>query len=132
MATHRNSTMKTRSENRSEAPPPEPRHEGALDERLFDLRPVEGPDADRELALVSKALGHAARVHILRLLRHAEDGATVSELVDALGLAQSTVSEHLRVLREAALVQADPRSRKGLQRVDVHSLRRLKALVGSL
>ena len=101
-------------------------------EEPFDARPVEGPEADRELAKVGKALGHVARVHILRLLRRNESGVTVLELVQALGLAQSTVSEHLRVLREAHLVMADPQSRKGAQRVDVHHLRRLKALVGSL
>jgi ArsR family transcriptional regulator len=101
-------------------------------EEVFDARPVEGPEADRELALVGKALGHLARVHILRILRRNENGATVAELVAALGLAQSTVSEHVRVLREAELVLSDPLSRKGAQRVDVHRLRRLKALVGSL
>jgi ArsR family transcriptional regulator len=104
----------------------------AFDPRPFDARPVEGLEADRELALVGKALGHVARVHILRVLRRKESGATVAELVEALGLAQSTVSEHLRVLREAELVVADPESRKGAQHLDIHRLRRLKALVGSL
>lgn len=122
MPAHRRPPMKLRREG-------EPRREA---EEPFDARPVEGPEADRELALVGKALGHPARVHILRALRRNETGATVAELVSALGLAQSTVSEHLRVLREASLVVSDPHSRKGAQRVDVHRLRRLKALVGSL
>jgi DNA-binding transcriptional ArsR family regulator len=122
MATHRKKPMNARRDA-------EPRRDA---EEAFDARPVEGPEADRELALAGKALGHNARVHILRLLRRNETGATVAELVAALGLAQSTVSEHLRVLREASLVVSDPLSRKGAQRVDVHRLRRLKALVGSL
>lgn len=133
MASHRKKTMSVRRSARGSERPDSleaPSASGAPES--FDARPVEGPDADRELAKMGKALGHFARVHILRLLRRHEGGLTVLELVQALGLAQSTVSEHLRVLREARLVVADPQSRKGAQRVDVHHVRRLKALVGSL
>ena len=98
----------------------------------FDARPVEGPAADAELAAVCKALGHPTRVRILRLLRLRDDGATVSELVEELASAQSTISEHLRVLREAGLVVASEESRKSAYQADVHHLRRLKAVVGSL
>lgn len=98
----------------------------------FDARPVEGPAADAELAAVCKALGHPTRVRMLRFLRLREGGATVSELVLELESAQSTVSEHLRILREVGLVVADEESRKGAYHADVHHLRRLKAVVGSL
>lgn len=98
----------------------------------FDARPVEGPAADAELAAVCKALGHPTRVRILRVLRLRDDGATVSELVEELSAAQSTVSEHLRVLREVGLVVAGEESRKSAYHADVHHLRRLKAVVGSL
>lgn len=61
---------------------------------------------DDELALVAKALGHLVRVQILRLLL--ERGECVcGEIVDALPLAQSTVSQHLRVLREAGLIYGE-------------------------
>lgn len=33
-----------------------------------DTRPVDGPEADEELAALAKALGHPARVQIIRLL----------------------------------------------------------------
>jgi DNA-binding transcriptional ArsR family regulator len=92
-----------------------------------DLRPVEGAAADRELAVLGKALGHATRVAILRALRQRES-ATCAELVAELGSAQSTISEHVRILREAGLV----RSLDHGYEVDVHRVRRLKALVGSL
>ncbi len=98
----------------------------------FDARPVEGPEADGELALVCKALGHPTRVRIVRFLRVRETGATVRELVTELASAQSTISEHLSVLRECGLVVASEESRKGAYHTDVHHLRRLKALVGSL
>lgn len=92
-----------------------------------DLRPVEGAAADRELAILGKALGHPTRVAILRSLRQ-RDVVSNAELVAELGSAQSTISEHLRILREAGLVRA---LEHGYE-VDVHRVRRLKALVGSL
>lgn len=55
------------------------------------------------IAQVARALGHPARLRIveLLLLRRICVGG---ELVGELGLAQSTVSEHLRILKEAGLV----------------------------
>jgi ArsR family transcriptional regulator len=97
----------------------------------FDLRPVEGRAADEELAALAKAIAHPARVRILRLLSRKE-ARVCSEIVGELPLAQSTVSEHLRILKEAGLI----RSREDGPRVGycIHSpvLRRLKALVAIL
>ena len=94
---------------------------------LFELG-AEGVE-ERDLGTLAKALGHPTRVRILRILRGGE-GATVTGLVETLALAQSTVSEHLRLLREAGIVTIEAPSR--LYRADIHRLRRLKALVGSL
>lgn len=80
--------------------------------------------------MLAKALGHPARVRIVRRLR-LRGPTTVSELVGELELAQSTVSEHLRVLRDAGLVTAEAGTR-GPYAIDVHRVRRLKALIGSL
>ena len=56
------------------------------------------------LAEQAKALAHPARLAIVRLL--AERSACIcGEIVDDLPLAQSTVSRHLKVLKEAGLVQ---------------------------
>ena len=46
------------------------------------------------------------RVRILRMLAR-KDARMCSHIVDELPLAQSTVSEHLRILRSAGLVQAN-------------------------
>jgi ArsR family transcriptional regulator len=94
-----------------------------------DLRPVEGEAADRDLAHLSKALAHPTRIAILRYLR-GHEGGTCAALVLELGLAQSTVSEHLRILRDAGLAHASDDGRG--YHIDVHRVRRLKALVGSL
>lgn len=47
-----------------------------------------------------RALGHPARVEIVRILAKAGD-ACCTDLMRDIALAQSTVSEHLRVLKEA-------------------------------
>jgi ArsR family transcriptional regulator, arsenate/arsenite/antimonite-responsive transcriptional repressor len=70
------------------------------------------PD-DETLAAMAKALAHPARVRILRLIAE-QDACITGDVVLELGLAQSTVSEHLRILREAGLIQGEiegPRTR---------------------
>lgn len=66
---------------------------------------VVAPPDDDALAAMAKALGHPARVAIVRLLA-AQEVCVTGDVVAQIGLAQSTVSEHLRILREAGLVQA--------------------------
>lgn len=55
------------------------------------------------LAAVCKAMGHPARVRIVSYLK-AMDRCVCGQIVDILPLAQSTVSQHLKQLREAGLV----------------------------
>ena len=96
-----------------------------------DLRPVEGPDADEELALLAKAVGHPARVQILRLLVRRE-ACICGDIVDELPLAQSTVSQHLKVLKDAGLIRGEVDGPRVCYCVEPRALRRLKSLVGSL
>ncbi len=96
-----------------------------------DLRPVEGSDADDELALLTKAVGHPARVQILRLLVRRE-ACICGDIVDELPLAQSTVSQHLKVLKEAGLIRGEIDGPRVCYCIEPRTLRRLKALVGSL
>jgi ArsR family transcriptional regulator, arsenate/arsenite/antimonite-responsive transcriptional repressor len=58
---------------------------------------------EQEVAVLAKALGHPARVRIMRLLL-AHDACYCGQFVDELGLAQATVSQHLKVLKEAGLI----------------------------
>jgi len=62
--------------------------------------------SDREVAQVAKALAHPARVRILRLLI-ASPSCSCGEIVEALPLAQATVSQHLKVLKEAGLIKGE-------------------------
>ena len=61
---------------------------------------------DEALANVAKALGHPARLRILRLLAQTP-GCIGGDIVRAVGLAQSTVSEHLRILKTAGLITGE-------------------------
>ncbi|MCC5794948.1 MAG: winged helix-turn-helix transcriptional regulator [Chromatiales bacterium] len=64
---------------------------------------------DERLAALAKALGHPARLQILLLLARTP-GCIGGDIVQAVGLAQSTVSEHLRILKAAGVIegQIDP------------------------
>jgi ArsR family transcriptional regulator len=96
-----------------------------------DLRAVEGPEADLELAALAKALGHPARIQILRLLTR-RDACVCGDIVDELPLSQSTVSEHLRILKAAGLVRGEVDGPRVCYCLEPRTLRRLRALVGGL
>ncbi|MCY1057689.1 metalloregulator ArsR/SmtB family transcription factor [Nannocystis sp. SCPEA4] len=96
-----------------------------------DLRPIEGDEADQELAALAKAVGHPARVQILRLLAR-RASCVCGEIVDELPLAQSTVSQHLKVLKDAGLIRGEIDGPRTCYCIDNRALRRLKALVGGL
>ncbi len=96
-----------------------------------DLRPIEGPEADEELAALAKAVGHPARVQILRLLSR-RTTCICGDIVEELPLAQSTVSQHLKVLKDAGLVHGEIDGPRVCYCIEPRALRRLKALVGGL
>ncbi|MDX9750489.1 MAG: metalloregulator ArsR/SmtB family transcription factor [Flavobacteriales bacterium] len=60
--------------------------------------------SQNQLARWAKVLGHPARIAILQvMLKH--KACICGSLVEELGLAQSTISQHLRELKEAGLIQ---------------------------
>jgi ArsR family transcriptional regulator len=63
-------------------------------------------DPARELARLARALGHPARIRIVRTLI-AKQACIGCDLVDEVGLAQSTVSEHLRILKAAGIITGE-------------------------
>jgi len=92
------------------------------------LTGLEGPEADEELARMAKAIGHPTRVRILRMLSQKE-ARVCSQIVDELPLAQSTVSEHLRILKDAGLVRSIQDGPRIGYCINYETLRKLKALV---
>lgn len=74
------------------------RHRSAEIQREIDLK--------AHLAALARALGHPARIQIVRTL--IEKQACIGcDLVDETGLAQSTVSEHLRILKAAGIITGE-------------------------
>lgn len=71
-----------------------------LDRSVAGLSPFLEADA---IASIAKALAHPARVRIIAFLL-SRPGCIGGDIVDQVGLAQSTVSEHLRILKEAGIV----------------------------
>jgi DNA-binding transcriptional ArsR family regulator len=63
-------------------------------------------EAEQEIAAIAKALGHPARVAILRLLAQRQS-CVCGEIVTELPISQSTVSQHLKELKAAGLVQGE-------------------------
>lgn len=115
--------MKARDASTEACCPPE--------DQSVDLRPIEGAEADEELAVLTKALGHPARVKILRLLAR-KNACICGDIVDDLDLAQSTVSQHLKVLKDAGLIRGDVDGPRVCYCIEPRTLRRLKALVGGV
>lgn len=58
-----------------------------------------------EIAVLSKALAHPARVAILQIMAESNQ-CMCGDLVDELPLAQPTVSQHLRELKQAGLIKS--------------------------
>jgi DNA-binding transcriptional ArsR family regulator len=96
-----------------------------------DLRPVEGAAADEELAALAKAIGHPARVQILRILVR-KSSCVCGDIVDELPFAQSTVSQHLKMLKDAGLIRGEVDGPRVCYCIEPRALRRFKALVGGL
>lgn len=96
-----------------------------------DLRPVEGSEADQELAMLAKAIAHPARVRIVRVLVD-RTACVCGDLVDELPLAQSTVSQHLKVLKEAGLIRGEVDGPRVCYCIEPRAVRRLRALVAGI
>ena len=61
---------------------------------------------DVQLARYIKALAHPARIAIMKILTH-RDTCICNDIVQELPLAQSTVSQHLKELKAAGLIQGN-------------------------
>ncbi len=61
---------------------------------------------ENKLAKYAKALGHPARISILKLLAK-KQACICGDIVDELPLSQSTVSQHLKELKDAGLIKGD-------------------------
>jgi len=86
---------------------------------------------DERLAAMARGLAHPLRVRILQLLVKRET-CVCGEIVDEMPVAQSTVSQHLKILKEAGLVQGEIDGPRVCYCVNPTSLADLKELIDKL
>ncbi len=86
--------------------------------------------SDARLAALAKALGHPARIAILRTL--AGRSCLCGEIVEVMPLAQSTVSQHLKVLKEAGWIAGAIDGPRTCYSLDRETVAELRLVLGSL
>ena len=87
---------------------------------------------DREnFALMCKALAHPARIRIVEHLK-VMDQCICGQIVDILPLSQSTVSQHLRILKTAGLVKGEVEGPRTCYCIDKEMFDRFKRMVDML
>lgn len=86
---------------------------------------------EERLAALAWGLAHPLRVRILRLLTKRET-CVCGEIVDEMPVAQSTVSQHLKILKEAGLVQGEIDGPRVCYCINPASLAELKDLIAKL
>jgi ArsR family transcriptional regulator, arsenate/arsenite/antimonite-responsive transcriptional repressor len=93
--------------------------------------PVVYPDVERDqaerMASIAKALADPVRLQLIDVLRKHAGKVCVCELVPLFDLSQPTVSHHLKVLREAGLVESERRGLWAYYYVIPDSLEELSA-----
>ena len=83
------------------------------------------------IAFMCKALGHPVRLQIVEYLKTTDESGC-GDIVDRLPLAQSTVSQHLKVLKGAGLIRAATDGSRTLYSLNHRALERFKRMIGSI
>ena len=96
-----------------------------------NIRQAVDKNLNGELAELTKAIGHPVRIQILRMLLD-RNACVCGEIVDELPFAQSTISQHLKVLKKAGLIQGEVDGPRICYCVDGKTLKRLKSLITAL
>jgi ArsR family transcriptional regulator len=86
---------------------------------------------EERLAELAWGLAHPLRIRILRLLAKREN-CVCGEIVEEMPVAQSTVSQHLKILKQAGLVQGEIDGPRVCYCINPGSLAELKELIGKL
>lgn len=87
--------------------------------------------AQNELAVLTKALGHPARIAILQFLIKSKS-CVCGDIVDELPLSQSTVSQHLKELKTAGLIKGDIDGPTVCYCIDAKAWEKAQKVIGGL
>jgi DNA-binding transcriptional ArsR family regulator len=94
---------------------------------MSHLKSIDYKEDDITLARFAKALGHPARIAILKFLAN-EDMCFCGEIVEELPIAQATVSQHLKELKDAGLIQGSIEPPKVRYCIDPKNWKKAKKL----
>lgn len=83
-------------------------------------------DAQNQIATIAKALGHPARVAILEYLLKVNE-CICGDIVNELPLAQPTISQHLKELKNAGLIKGNVEGTAICYCIDEAAIERLQA-----
>lgn len=83
-----------------------------------------------EIAAMAKVLGHPARISILQQLFKSES-CICGDLVEEIGLAQPTISQHLKELKNAGLIKGNVEGTSVCYCIDQENWRKMKSLLFS-
>jgi len=92
--------------------------------------PASPPNTESLAALV-KALAHPARLGVIRML-HERQTCIGCDIVDEIGLAQSTTSEHLRILKSAGIITGEVESPRVCYSLNPEALEPLRQFLGEI
>lgn len=80
---------------------------------------------EQDIAAMAKALAHPARIAILKILA-AQEACICGKIVEVLPLAQSTVSQHLKELKNAGLIKGTIDGPKSCYCIDREAFEKIK------
>ena len=89
------------------------------------------PPENERLAALAKALGHPARLGVIRML-HERQTCIGCDIVDEIGLAQSTTSEHLRILKAAGIITGEVESPRVCYSLNTEALEPLRLFLAEI
>lgn len=88
-------------------------------------------ESQNELAEMAKAIGHPARIAILQYLSR-QPNCVCGSIVDEIGLAQATVSQHLKALKNSGLIQGSVTGVKTCYCLNPQTINRMKEQISGL
>ena len=100
--------------------------------KMREARTLSMPSQENEkLAALAKALGHPARLGVIRML-HERQTCIGCDIVDEIGLAQSTTSEHLRILKAAGIITGEVESPRVCYSLNTEALEPLRCFLDEI
>ena len=103
----------------------------AIGDMKRTLEHIDYKESTEELAMFAKALAHPTRITILKHLEN-QSCCFTGDLVEVFPLAQSTISQHLKELKNAGLIQGELKPPKIKYCINLENWEKAKELFATL